>query len=95
MTYRVSLKNAATGWAVESQSIETLRGALALKSQWFRQFHGPIIEEWGVRPGLLNLPVTVTITSSSLDIARPLRFSSRSHPAQQPRDEVGSTGGRG
>lgn len=61
MTYRVTLRNADSAWVIEDRTVDSLQKALQLKTQWFREFHEPIVEEWGLRPGLINLAVTVSI----------------------------------
>lgn len=61
MTYKVTLRNADTAWEIDQRTVETFVAAIQLTRGWFREFHEPIVEEWGVRPGLVNLPVTVSI----------------------------------
>lgn len=68
MTYRVTLTNATSGWVVDEKLVDTLHAAVQLQNRWFHEFHAPLIEDWVVRPGLINLPVTVTITSAEVDI---------------------------
>lgn len=64
MDYRVKVQHADTGWTIEDRTVPTFRDAVALMNRWFREFHGPIVDEWGVRPGLINLPVAVDITGT-------------------------------